>query len=184
MKGEVFNLLEEFISQNFGAETFEKIYEAVHKNLSTTEPFVGPGTYPDSDFFTILGSAVGELKLPLEQAAFEFGRFCFPRLNQKLSGRIQSFETIKDFLRNLHDVIHVEVKKLMRDAQPPQFIYQELSPKRIILIYRSKRKLYAFAEGLLHGAAQHYDTAIDVKRSEIDSELGTCKFEITFQENF
>ncbi len=180
MKGEIFNLFETFVSENFGEETFENVYDASHPKLSTQDPYVGPGTYPDSDFFTLVTEAVSQLGITLERAAYAFGKYCFPKLVAKIPGYIDQHDHPKAFLLTVHDVIHVEVKKVFQNAQPPEFSYEDPSENELVMIYRSKRKLYSFAEGLFEGVAEHYGVPIKVNRTVISEQDGICRFELTF----
>lgn len=180
MKGEIFNLFEDFVTENFGEEKFEEIFELVHTKLITKEAFVGPGTYPDSDFLAIVQEAVRSLGLTLEEGAFEFGRYCFPKLANKMPLYVDSHQDPKSFLLTLHDVIHVEVKKVMKDANPPEFTYEDTSPNHLAMTYKSKRKLYSFVEGLIQGVATHFDVKIKTERDVLCHEEGRCKFNLTF----
>ncbi|MCB0331163.1 MAG: heme NO-binding domain-containing protein [Bdellovibrionales bacterium] len=180
MKGEIFNLFECFISESFGDETFESILDSAQPELSTQEPFIGPGTYPDQDFFSIVKAAINHTGLPLEKAAFLFGKYCFPHLGRKIPGYLNQFSHPKDFLLTLDKVIHVEVRKVFKNAEPPEFSYEDPGPNELIMIYRSKRKLYAFAEGLIQGVAEHFQTSITIQRTIIDMEEGQCIFHLKF----
>ncbi|MCC6952965.1 MAG: heme NO-binding domain-containing protein [Deltaproteobacteria bacterium] len=177
MKGEIFNLLELFVSEEFGDETFDAVLDDVEDQLTTKDPFVGPQTYPDSDFMIILGSLLSRLSLPMEPAVFQFGRFCFSRLAAKLPGHLESFSHPKPFLMSIDSVIHVEVRKLYRDAEPPRFSYEDTSPFELRMIYKSPRKMYALVEGLVQGAAEHYLRPIVVVRNVRESD---CEFICTF----
>lgn len=177
MKGEVFNLLERFIVEGWGAEKFEEIYEKIHCNLKTKEPFVGPGTYPDSDFMIMAEKSADILGVPLTVAVYEFGKFAFPHLASKLPSNLISHESAKEFLKTIDSVVHVEVRKLYRDSSPPSFGHIELPDGRLILNYRSKRNLYDFVEGLIQGVAAHFKTTIEVHR-ELESD--GAKFTLTF----
>ena len=66
MKGIIFTIFEDFITDNYGAETYEQIISEC--NLQTKEPFVGPGTYPDSDLMEIVGKATAKLGIPMPYA--------------------------------------------------------------------------------------------------------------------
>ncbi|MCB0317493.1 MAG: heme NO-binding domain-containing protein, partial [Bdellovibrionales bacterium] len=127
MKGEIFNLLEDFIVENWGVETFEKIYTEIHEKLATKEPFVGPGTYPDSDFIKMAGKAVEILGVSLSEAVNAFGKFCFPRLAAKMPNLITPDKHPKEILLILDSIIHVEVKKVYKDSEPPKFSYKDIT---------------------------------------------------------
>ena len=181
MKGEIFNLLEVFIVENWGQETFEEIFEEVHAKLATKEPFVGPGTYPDSDLFAIAGSAAAKLNISLPEALRAFGKFCFPKLALKVPQFVSPFHHPKDFLLTLHNVIHVEVKKLYKDAEPPNFFYRDPAPSQLVMIYDSRRKLYDFVEGLLDGVSDYFKVPIQVRRTPVMQDgKEMCEFLLTF----
>jgi len=46
------------------------------------------------------------------------------------------------------ELIHVEVKKLYKDAQLPEFNYEDHIDDKLTMIYRSPRKLCFLSEGL------------------------------------
>lgn len=181
MKGEIFNLFEEFIVKNWGADVFEDIYEAVHANLHTKEPFVGPGTYPDSDFLLIVSSATQKVGVPLHEAVHAFGKFCLPKLVSKMPQYVENHSHPKTFLLTIHDIIHVEVRKVFKDATPPDFTYRDPAPNKLVMIYNSKRKLYDFVEGLLDGVSEYFEVPITYTRT-VTSTNGAevCEFELTF----
>ena len=80
MKGVIFNYLEEFITENWGEEKYEEILGECP--LKTKEPFVGPGTYPDTDLLAIVSKTVEKLGITLPDALRSFGKFCFPKLSK------------------------------------------------------------------------------------------------------
>ena len=59
MKGIIFNLPEEFVVETFGVDAYEEILAA--SELRTTDPVVGPGTYPDEDLLALVGKTVERL---------------------------------------------------------------------------------------------------------------------------
>ena len=59
MKGIIFTTFEAFITDSFGADVYEDILDDTE--LITTEPFVGPGTYPEADLVALLTTAVQKL---------------------------------------------------------------------------------------------------------------------------
>ena len=183
MKGEVFNLLEQFVDHVMGTNAFEAIYGEVQENLSTKEPFVGPGTYPDSDFFAILSAVVLKSGLNIDAASRAFGKYCFPLLAKKIPGLLEAHAHPKLLLLAIHDVVHVEVRKVYRGAEPPHFEYVDTSPSTLTMVYRSKRKLFSFFEGLVAGMAVWYDMEVSVRRElPVNGESeGVCHFHLTFE---
>ncbi|MCB0334691.1 MAG: heme NO-binding domain-containing protein [Bdellovibrionales bacterium] len=181
MKGVIFNIFEQFITANFGEATYETIYEKSLQDLSCKEPYVGPGTYPDSDLLTLVSNAVEKLNISLHTAVFSFGVFLFPHLAKKLETHVARYSHPKPFLMTLHGIIHAEVRKVMKDATPPSFECVDNGPSSLTMIYRSPRKLYPLVEGLLEGAARHFNVSMEVTREILNDEEGECRFEITFE---
>mgnify|MGYP001610707167 CR=1 FL=1 len=62
MKGIVFNLLEEYITDVLGEDAYDAIVGEC--DLITREPFIGPGTYPDEDLVEIITKASDAPALP------------------------------------------------------------------------------------------------------------------------
>lgn len=183
MKGEIFNLLEKFISKGWGEASYEDIYDIASSKLVTKEPFVGPGTYPDCDFTTLLETTVRKLSVSLPTAARAFGKFCYPHLAARVPDIIETFAHPKDLLMRIDDLIHVEVKKVFRDARPPRFSYRDVATDKLIMIYESPRRFYDFFEGLIEGVADEYRIKIDVKRKVVVTEGSEkCEFELTFSD--
>lgn len=179
MKGIVFNLLEDFITEKAGAEKYEEILSSCE--LKTKEPFVGPGSYPDEDLLEIVGKTVQAMGITLPEALRAFGRFCFPKLAEKFPFFVTPYKHPKPFLMTVETVIHVEVKKLYKDAEPPTFSYEEPSPDILIMRYRSKRKLCFLMEGLLEGVADYYRSPIRQRQKRCMIEgAEECDFELTF----
>lgn len=180
MKGIIFNLLEGFVTQNAGKEKYEKIVSSC--SLQTKDPFVGPGTYPDSDFMAIVQAAAKELALPLPAVVRSFGMFAFPVLAKKFPQFVENYSHPKPFLKTIHSVIHVEVNKLYEGASTPIFSWKDTGPSSMILEYQSKRKLCAFAEGLLDGVGKYFNVPIQIKQDKcmLNGEK-SCLFNLTFE---
>jgi hypothetical protein len=86
----------------------------------------------------------------------------------------------KPFLLSIHDVIHVEVKKVFSGATPPDFTYEDPAEDQLVMIYHSKRKMYDFVEGIIQGAAKHFGVPITCERTIVDPDQGVCRFHLTF----
>ena len=55
MKGVIYNIFESFISENFGADVYEKILD--QSSLESDPVFISAGTYPDADLFELVANA-------------------------------------------------------------------------------------------------------------------------------
>jgi Haem-NO-binding len=161
MKGVVFNLLESFVCENWGPEAYDTVLSRCQ--LSTQEPFVGPGTYPDSDLYAVAGAVAQLAGLSLPDALRAFGRYCFPHLAAVVPKLATGHADAASFLKSVDKVIHMEVRKLYPRARTPSFTCVDERPDRFIVRYRSERKLCAFMEGLLEGTGVYFQTRIQVE---------------------
>ena len=134
MKGIVFNLLEDFIIDGWGEEAYDEIISLCP--LRTKEPFIGPGTYEDADLLAIVGKAAETLSVSVPEAVHAFGKYCFPKLASKYPMFLEGHKHPKTFLKTIDDVIHVEVKKLFKDAE-------KLSPTGIAPVHTSAVSLWS-----------------------------------------
>ncbi len=180
MKGVVFNLLEAYIEENLGEGKYEEILEECI--LKTKEAFVGPGTYPDEDLMAIVAETIKMAGIPLPEALRSFGRFCFHKLSEKNPGFVNPYTHPKPFLKSVESIVHVEVKKLYEDANPPGFTYIDPASDRLIIQYRSGRMLCRFMEGLIDGVAGYYQSPIKYEQRTCMLEGGeVCEFNLTFE---
>lgn len=178
MKGIIFNALEEFVNENFGEGTFDFLVE---KSLPDKEDtYVGPGTYSDEELFKIVETAVEVKNLDLEETLKGFGVFLFTILAGKYPQFLEPFDNAKDFIKTVHDIIHVEVRKLFPEAETPSFSFFNESKNTISLRYESKRKLFTLAEGLIEGAGNYYNQKITINRSDTNTDQGYCVFNLSF----
>lgn len=179
MKGVVFNILEEFILENWGDDALDDILDACP--LHTKEPFVGPKTYPDSDLFALVKTATDKLGVPVEDAVRAFGHFAFPHLAGRFPVFLEGHTDAREFMLSVHDVIHVEVAKLMEGAVLPDFSYTRPEAGGLIVDYRSSRQLCHLFEGLLMGVGDHFNTDIAYKHTLCTHRGDShCRFEMTF----
>lgn len=168
MKGIIFNLLEDFVTETWGDSAYDDL--ASQCDLETTEPFVGPGTYPDKDLVTLATAVAEKAALPLPDALRAFAAHSFPKLAKKYPVFLDSQPDARSFLRSVEGVIHVEVRKLFPEARTPRFLYEDASNGDLIMTYQSERNLYPVVEGFIEGVALHYQEGITVRREETELE--------------
>ncbi|MFP7755422.1 heme NO-binding domain-containing protein [Thermodesulfobacteriota bacterium B35] len=183
MKGIIFNLLEDYIASNHGEEAYERLLARC--SLKTGEPLlmVAPGTYPDEDFHEIVRQAAAAGHLPVDDFYRDFGRFAIPRMADRYPDFFAPFHHPKDFLKFTGMVHLVEVKKLYKDAQVPDFTCRDTGPDTLLLRYTSERMLCRLVEGLIEGVAEYYNVPIRCRQTRCQRRGDmTCEFSIHFAE--
>ena len=158
MKGTIFTTFESFVVDSFGEDVYDDIVDAAE--LETTEPFVGPGTYPASDMMALVASACARLDLTADDALAAFGRYAFPKLAAAVPELMAGIDDARSFFESLESVIHTEVRKLYPDAEPARFASEVTGPQTMLLHYRSPLGLHALVGGFIDAVGTWYDESI------------------------
>lgn len=179
MKGVIFNLFEDFVTDGFGEDAYESLLDAA--TLETTEPFIGPGLYPDEDLLALVGQAVEQLDVPLPDALRAFGRYALPKLVAAHPNFAEPGVGAKEFLLSVDAVIHVEVKKLFPDAVTPAFSYEDPAEGELLMRYRSDRRFCHLVEGFFEGVSDHFSEKIEYEHGDcMHDGAEECVFRLRF----
>jgi hypothetical protein len=180
VKGVVFNLLEEIVSQEYGEDTWDALLEEAEIDGAYTSL----GGYPDSELMRLLGAAASRLDAPADTVVRWFGRKALPLLAKSYPGFFEPHSSTRSFVLTLNDIIHPEVRKLYPGADVPVFDYDVSSDDVLVMGYQSPRKLCAFAEGLIEGAADHYrEAAKIVQPTCMNRGDAKCSLHISFSQS-
>ena len=159
MKGLIFTEFIEMVEAKFGLDTVDNIIESC--DLPSGGSYTAVGTY-DHQEISDLVTALSKLKeIPVPDLLKVYGEHLFSRFAVLYP---QFFTSQKDnafdFLADVQDYIHVEVKKLYPNAELPHFEISRRGAGTFTMIYRSTRHLEDLAEGLIQ-------REIDVLKSKI-----------------
>lgn len=180
MKGIINKGIQEMVEAKFGAEAWDKI-KALAK---CDEPFFSAGEdYPDQMTLDLVSAASEVAGLPLETVLVEFGKFWVPNTGAasystyfKLAGT-----SAREFLLNMNRV-HDQVTNNILNAKPPRMEYGELPDGRMLIHYRSERRLCAVLRGLILGVGIYFDEDLQVKEIACMSNGAPhCTMEVTFK---
>lgn len=158
MKGVIFNVLEEMVVEQSGMLAWNQILDT----LAIEGVYTAGESYPDEELFSLVGSISEKTDIPVEILVGAFGERLFKGLAERNPSFIEAESTLKGFLKSVHDVIHIEVRKLYENPNLPDFEYEDNDGDTLLMRYRSPRKLCILAEGLIRGAASHYGTSIKI----------------------
>lgn len=176
VKGIIFTTFEDFVSDSFGADVFEEILDGT--KLETSEPFVGPGTYPASDLMALVGTTIARLGIPLDDALAAFGTYSFPKLAKGVPQLMVGLNTAREFFLSLESVIHTEVRKLDPEANPARFTVEETGESTLLLHYESPLGLFALVSGFIDGVAAWYGES--VQHELVSTDRTNATFALTF----
>jgi hypothetical protein len=177
MKGIVFNLLEEVVRRDHGEDTWDRLLDAAGLDGAYTSL----GNYEDEDLSRLVAASARTLGLAEYDVVRWFGREALPLLARKYPALFARYPSTRPFVLALNDIIHPEVRKLYPGADVPEFDYDNTSPDVLIMTYRSRRRLCAFAEGLVEGAAAHFgeNVRFEQPRCMLRGDPA-CQFRLTF----
>jgi predicted hydrocarbon binding protein len=153
MKGIVMNLLAEMVESQLGMEEWNNVLEAAGLDGVYTSSVL----YEDTELLGLVAIISDRNGIPIDDLVFAFGKFMLPSFIARYPYLLEGVDGFLAFLQSIDSVIHVEVKKLHPDATTPVFHHIRLGENELQLQYHSERRLCRMAEGLVAGAAEHYN---------------------------
>jgi len=161
MKGIIFNLLEDVVTQHKGESTWDALLE--HAQLEGA--YSSLATYPDQELMSLVGSASALLGMPADDVVRWFGKEAIPLLAERFPIFFEEHQSTSTLLLTLNDIIHAEVRKLYPDAELPYFAISVPEEGVVTLGYTSPRRLCSLAEGFIEGAAKHFNEEVQVQQA-------------------
>jgi len=177
MKGIIFNLLQEVVTQELGEDTWDHLLA----QAQVEGAYTSLGNYPDADLFKLVGAASEALKQPPATVVRWFGVKALPLLAKKYPSFFDRHQSTRPFILTLNGIIHPEVRKLYPGADTPEFDFDTSSPEVLVMTYRSKRKLCSLVEGFTEGAATHFNETVAIQHP-LCMHRGdeSCRLEFSF----
>jgi hypothetical protein len=176
VKGIIFNLLQQVVSQEYGEQTWDDLLD----DAGLDGVYTAVGTYSHEQLLALVGAASQRLSLPSETIERWFGRAALPLLADRYPVFFEGQSSTREFLLTLNDVIHPEVRKLFPGAYAPSFEFSS-DGEDISMSYRSHRNLCSFAEGLLEGAAAHFGQTVEIDQPQCGRRGDDhCMLHVTF----
>jgi len=179
MKGIVFTSFNDMVEEKFGLETWDKLINKV--NPESQGIYTAGGTYKDAELIAYVNELAELTKIGQPELIEAFGLYLFPVLASKYPNFLQQ-PSLKEFLKSIDKVIHVEVNKLYPEASLPTMTYEDPSPNELVILYRSPRKLCSLAIGLMRGAAEHFHNSISIREPKcMHHGSDHCRLEVTIE---
>ena len=157
MKGVVFNVVEEVLTELHDAETWDDLLDSAGLDGSYT----ALGNYGDHELLGIVEAAAAATAMTIDELWRTVGRLALPKLAARLPDIVASAGDARSFLLSVNSIIHPEVRALYPDARPPVFEFTE-SGQELIVRYRSARRLDSLAEGLMLGCGDLFAEVVNV----------------------
>lgn len=178
MKGIVFNLLEMLVTRAHGAAMWDQLLDAAGLDGAYTSI----GSYPDEHLGRLVAAASHATGTPPAEIVRWFGREAFPLLAGRYPPLLAPHGDTRSLLLSLNDIIHPEVRKLYPGAETPEFRFEDRPGDVLVMEYHSARRLCAFAEGLIEGAAAHFGQAVEMRHLQcMHDGHPHCRLELVFR---
>ncbi|WP_448556032.1 heme NO-binding domain-containing protein [Thalassotalea montiporae] len=161
MKGAIFCGYSEYIEQAHGLLTWLDIVD--RSELAQSSSFIATDIYEDKIFVELLTISAELLNVSLSDILTEFGEFLFPTLLGSAKHHIGECTNVFEFLDHVENVIHIEVKKADPLAYTPSLILDTVSNSELLIKYTSHRQVCFLAEGLIYGAAKHFNQKVTIE---------------------
>ncbi len=179
MKGIINKGIQELVEDRYGAAAWDQVKETAKCDESF---FSASDDYPDQMTIDLAIAASKVSKQPLETILIEFGKFWVPNTGAnayptffKLSGG-----SARNFLLNM-DRVHKHVTKSISSAQPPGFEFEELPDGRLLMHYKSDRRLCPVLHGLILGVGIQFNEELEVEEISCTKNGDPrCTFEVKF----
>lgn len=177
MQGVVFNIIEDVVLTLYDEDMWDQIID----DAGVDGVYSSTGSYDDGEVLAIVGAASAALDIAVPDLLVVVGRHAFEGLTRRYPDLVGAEDNTVDFLRRVEDFIHPEVTKLYPAATLPRFEFEDLPDGKTRMIYTSPRDLHFLAEGMIMGAAEHFEEEIEVERPEVDLPTGSTAFDLTMR---
>jgi hypothetical protein len=130
--------------------------------LSTGGAYTAVGNYPSAEFTDLVETLARMESTPTDEVMRDFGVAAFSQFGSLHPAWIEAMPDLYSLLSQIESMIHTEVRKLYAESRPPLINAWREEDGSITVTYSSQRGLVSLCQGLIQGAARHYDDDCDV----------------------
>jgi len=170
MKGMLFTEFIDMVEEKFGLEVVDDIITS--SDLKTGGVYTAVGTYDHKELLILVNKLSQKINIGVPDLLITYGKELFKIFANKYNRLFKGYHCTLDFLEGVDQHIHVEVKKLYRDAEFPKLTFIRTSENSMTLIYESKRKLSDFGIGLIYGCAEYFNEKVSIDAKDQSSGKG------------
>ena len=178
MKGIIFSEFIEMVEDFFPPEIADQIIE--QSNLRSEGAYTAVGTYDHQEILTLVGNLSAVTSIPVETLVSTFGKHMFGRFHELYPHVFEGIDDAFDFLSQIEDHVHGEVRKLYNDTELPTFAIERPDDNTLNMIYQSQRPFGLLALGLIQGCIEYFGENINVDMEDLSTEGAShVRFELT-----
>ena len=172
MRGIVFTEFLDFVAARHGDDMVDDIIEA--SDLPSGGAYTSVGTYGHGEMVALCTSLAARTNQPPAVLIRDFGSQLSDTFAREHPAFFKRAACYFDFLESVEAHIHVEVRKLYPDAELPSFRVLERTTSRMVMEYRSPRRMSPLAEGLIGGSARQFGVEVRIDTRAVDGGEATC----------
>ncbi|WP_076411498.1 heme NO-binding domain-containing protein [Shewanella sp. UCD-KL12] len=174
MKGILFSEFIVLVEDTFGLEMCQEMLD-----LNDNEGnYTSVGSYDHKELIKLIMTLSKLTNIPVEELQEVYGAAVFNQLYQSMPSLEGQSNTTFDFIKSVENYIHIEVKKLYPNANPPRFNFISSSETELVMDYISVRCLSHVCFGLIKGCAAHFKEEIEIKMHAINSDNTHVRFHL------
>lgn len=177
MKGIIFTEFMDLVEDKFGLEVLDQVLE----QAGDEGIYTSVGSYDHRDLVKLIIKLSQITELPAETLQEVFGQSVFNNLYATLpkSASLGECKNSFQFVRLVEDYIHIEVKKLYPDANPPKFEFISESETELVFDYKSARCMSYVCLGLVKGCAEHFNEKLEINMADKSNDNSHVRFQLT-----
>jgi len=162
MKGVMFTSFLAWVEATRGLSATDALLLEAEPSLSTGGAYTAVGNYPFTEFTVLVDELALSEGTPAEEIMREFGVAAFSQFGALHPSWVEAMPDLYSLLSQIESMIHTEVRKLYAESRPPLIDAWREDDGSITVTYSSHRGLVSLCQGLIEGAARHYDEDCDV----------------------
>jgi|SRR5579863_1931275 len=176
MHGRIFWQMRDFVEARYGRGSWVDLLKTagIQDQVYLSRP------YPDSEAVALLDAVSTMTGKPLAAVLQEFGEFAAPSLLTLYGHLIKPEWRTLDVIEHAEGTAHGMVRREEPGSAPPYLRTQRCSPRKLLLIYNSPRKMCSFAVGLGIGMGKHFQETLMI-RHRLCMQHGDDQCEILFE---
>lgn len=163
MLGVIFFEFKHYVLSKHGLETWENLLErtrVIHRDYISNE------VYSDEELLALLRGLSEMTGQSIAEIEEDFGLFTAPSLAKMSEDMIDPNWEFIDVLLHIQETIHGRIARSIKISTTPFLDIKRIAFNQVSISYQSKRKMCAFAKGLIKGLAQYYNNQIKIEEPE------------------
>lgn len=176
MKGIIFTEFMDLVEQKFGLDELDSLL----LESDDSGVYTSVGSYDHRKLVKLIIQLSKRTGISPEQLQRVFGQSAFKNLFNSLpnNSSLQECKSSFQFIKLVEDYIHIEVKKLYPEANPPRFDFISETSTEMVFDYVSVRCMSHVCLGLMEGCAEFYNDELSIAMEKVSSDGSQVRFKV------